>query len=295
MDSLKAFCLLLMASVLLRHSLGSVPEDAVDESDFDEDEKDEKKDSNVKKTCSCATTSGASKRDLSKNDVSWKQAGISQEEYVMLKRERRRTTKDALEMLASPEWTQLQKNSKGDTVSFLERGIARASFLLQGKVEARPKTLYDDMREDAEDVPSWNPTVQWVNILFHVSRRCYVFQQGVASGASGFFTARNFVNLSSGRNINGTYYLFYKSVNVSRAKSVENSVRGENGPSAFVMSPTPGNPYETDFKWLLNTDFKFSWWIQAMSSKIFPKVMLDYLSHLRSHVKRLKRVPVALQ
>ncbi|CAG0907782.1 unnamed protein product, partial [Cyprideis torosa] len=61
--------------------------------------------------------------------------------------------------------------------------------------------------------------------------------------------------------------------------------RAENGPSVIVLKSLTEN--ETEIQWLLNTDFKFNWFIRAMSDQIFPKVLLNYVYHLRLHVQDL--------
>ena len=87
-------------------------------------------------------------------------------------------------------------------------------------------------------------------------------------------------------------------------------VRGENGPTCYVLRPVPGNPDTCLFQWLLDTDLKvinyleihlppsksfnnpqFQGWIpQSIIDKALSGAQLDYIANVRLRAAELARV-----
>ncbi|XP_049782967.1 steroidogenic acute regulatory protein-like [Schistocerca cancellata] len=183
-----------------------------------------------------------------------------------------------------PDW-KLEKTVDDDTVHSRVLPKQNKVFRLTGVVDLPPKALLYLLFESVEQFPSWNPTVLQSHRVQVIDERTDVIYQVVADGAGGVFSSRDFVLLRNWNMKNGCYVVASASVTHPSIPKHNKYIRGENGPSCWVIQPAENN--RCICRWLLNTNLN-GWIPQYLLDTAFTTAMCDYMQCLRSHILKMK-------
>ncbi|ROT75996.1 StAR-related lipid transfer protein 3 [Penaeus vannamei] len=162
----------------------------------------------------------------------------------------------AWETVNSPGWKVEKETSHGDTVSSKVGPKGSKIYKLVGMVEVEPKTLFNEMLFNFENIPTWNKAITLGRVVQTIDSCTDVVYQVAAEGPGGVVSARDFVNVRHWKKIGDCWVSANVSVVHKDEPPQKSIVRGENGPGCWVFSPVAGAPKKCSFQWLLDTDLK---------------------------------------
>lgn len=194
--------------------------------------------------------------------------------------------KDAVDVANSDGWKVEKQTAEGDVVhsKFIRRN--HKIFRITGTVDIPPKVLFDVLKNNIENVPSWNPTLLQCRILKGINDKVSISYQVAAEGGGGIVSSRDFVTLRCCDVHNGVYVCAGTSILYSDMPAQKGYVRGENGPGCWVMTPIPNEPNKCIFQWVLDTNLK-GWIPQTIIDTALSFAMFDYIRYVRCYAKVL--------
>lgn len=192
----------------------------------------------------------------------------------------------AWETVNSPGWKVEKETSHGDTVSSKVGPKGSKIYKLVGMVEVEPKTLFNEMLFNFENIPTWNKAITLGRVVQTIDSCTDVVYQVAAEGPGGVVSARDFVNVRHWKKIGDCWVSANVSVVHKDEPPQKSIVRGENGPGCWVFSPVAGAPKKCSFQWLLDTDLK-GWIPQYVIDQALTFAMTDFLQCLRNYAPHI--------
>ncbi|CAF3412009.1 unnamed protein product [Rotaria socialis] len=182
-------------------------------------------------------------------------------------------------------WTEEAKSRDGlDVVvskEFPKWGrIFRVTSIIPGSYSGIVEMLF----ERQEDIPKWSPSVNDCKILEVINDDLYITYQLTNEQAQGFIAKRDFVNLAVRRFIDDTAILAAQACLHSKMPPNNSCVRGENGPTAYVVEKN--DEATCKFTWLLNVNLK-GWLPQYLINSSLASVQLNLVESLRNHTSKI--------
>lgn len=194
--------------------------------------------------------------------------------------------KEALNVVKSDGWKIEKQTAEGDIVHTKLIRRTHKIFRITATVDIPPKLLYEELRDNIENVPSWNPTLLQCRTLKAINEKVSVSYQVAAEGAGGIVSSRDFVNLRYCDAHEGSFVCAGTSIQFSDMPVQKSLVRGENGPGCWLMTPIPNEPNKCIFQWLLDTNLK-GWIPQSIIDTALSFAMCDYIGYIRCYAKAL--------
>ncbi|XP_055928831.1 stAR-related lipid transfer protein 3-like [Argiope bruennichi] len=153
-------------------------------------------------------------------------------------------------------------------------------FKFEGIVPLSPMKVVEILYFKAEEMHKWNPTVKRVKVIQKIDEYHDIAHVIATEGAAGLVSSRDFVNVRIWKKkdsgyVHGSVGITHPDVPV-KAKYV----RGEQGPTAYIMTPADENGETTKLQWLLNTNLK-GWIPQYLIDQTLSIVMMEYINSLR--------------
>lgn len=168
---------------------------------------------------------------------------------------------------------------------FLDHGQI---FLLQATLNIHPSIIFDDLAYNTKEQLDWNKFVSTYKILEKIEDNYDVVYCIVPGRLCGLVQARDFVFVRHYTKEHGEYMHSACSVTHANMPEQTSMVRGENGPSGWILETVPGETDKCNFFWFVNTNVKVplpKYILKiALSSKL-----LDYLKLLRQRIDTLNQ------
>ena len=181
--------------------------------------------------------------------------------------------------------TQIVLNTTdGDLIIKADHDTMGTVFIAEMELDIDPYEFFYAMWYNAEDTPDWNPSISGISVLMDINNQTRISYQEVGSVGNGFLSSRDFVNLNSFREIDGTYYITFQSITFPEKAVPSGWVRGWNGPSGFSIEPSGNGSFVS---WIFNTDMKMRWMPKSIMDSMFPTIVEGYLRNLRNYVDTL--------
>jgi len=195
--------------------------------------------------------------------------------------------KESLSCIRADGWKLEKQSAEGDLIhsKFIRRN--HKIFRITATVDIPPQLLYEELRDNIENVPSWNPTLQQCRILKVINDKVSVSYQVAAEGGGGIVSSRDFINLRYCDSQDGVFVCAGMSVVYPDMPAQKGFVRGENGPGCWLMTPIPNEPNKCIFQWLLDTNLK-GWIPQSIIDTALSFAMSDYVRYIRCYAKVLR-------
>jgi len=194
---------------------------------------------------------------------------------------------EAWATLNSDGWKEEKRTAEGDVVhsKFIRR--THKIFRITANVDMPPQLLYEELHNNIENVPTWNPTLIECRSLKVIDDKASISYQVAAEGGGGIVSSRDFVNLRYCDIRNGIYVCSGTSIPYPDMPPQKGHVRGENGPGCWVMHPIPNEPNKCTFQWLLDTNLK-GWIPQSIIDSALSFAMCDYVRYIRNYGTTLR-------
>lgn len=200
-------------------------------------------------------------------------------------------------------WSVEKKGAKGDLVESKKTEQFGKVYRFTGIVEAPPKFLYEEFKDNITKLPEWNPTILKSELIKEVGPGIDLSYQVTAGGGRGIIAPRDFVILrctaplnKEGQVVASDPYSYISSgvsVTVPGYPPHRDLVRGQNKVGCWFLKPrtvqTAGGKIETHtvFQWLMCCDLKGKI-PQFVLDAAFATVMLDYIVHVRKFAAEAK-------
>ncbi|GAB6019370.1 hypothetical protein CHUAL_000958 [Chamberlinius hualienensis] len=191
----------------------------------------------------------------------------------------------ALGFINSDDW-EIELTSGSDIVYSKKSFGNKKMYKFVGTVEASADFVFNELYVKVEQGPLWNKSVTDSRILQVINDSVDIVYQVAAESAGGVVASRDFVNLRTWEKRNDVFVSAGISVVHKKMPPQKSYVRGENGPSAFVIENIPDESHLCQFTWLLNTELK-GWIPQYLIDQALAKVMLDFVKYLRNHISSI--------
>ncbi|BES97517.1 Cholesterol-capturing domain [Nesidiocoris tenuis] len=184
------------------------------------------------------------------------------------------------ETLRNSDWTIEKETELGDTI-FSVRGLdGRKIFKSTSVFEVNAEELFRILYNELEDLPKWNPNIKNAKILEVVNDSTDITCQVSKEVGKGLIACREYVTLRHHQTVGEWKIIASVSILWPRMPSSKSIIRGDVGPSCWVIKPLGNKLCEVE--WLLNT--KINGWIplKAVESTL-SSVMVETIAHLRNH------------
>ncbi|XP_067003688.2 steroidogenic acute regulatory protein-like isoform X2 [Anabrus simplex] len=190
----------------------------------------------------------------------------------------------ALRMLNAPDW-RLEKTTVQGDIIHSKKIRGSKIYRMTGVIDVLPSQLLDLLFYDIEDLPSWNPTILKCKRVEVIDDQTDIIYQVTAEAGGGIVASRDFVNLRHWVLVDNSYVSAAVSITHPSHPPHKKYIRGEHGPSCWVMEPLDEDPTKCAFQWLLNTNLR-GWLPQSVVDAAFSSAMKDYMANLRTHAGR---------
>ncbi|KAJ8707027.1 hypothetical protein PYW08_011161 [Mythimna loreyi] len=229
---------------------------------------------------------------------------LTQEQIDEYKAQAHESMQNAWRIVNLPNWTLEKKGTKGDIVESRRTEQFGKVYRFTGMVEAPPKFLYEEFKDNITKLPEWNPTILKSELIKEVGPGIDLSYQVTAGGGRGIIAPRDFVILRctaplsrDGTPVTTEPYSYISSgvsVTVPGYPPHRDLVRGQNKVGCWYLKPrtvqTSGGKIETHtmFQWLMCCDLKGKI-PQFVLDAAFATVMLDYIVHVRKFAAEAKQ------
>ncbi|XP_022817009.1 steroidogenic acute regulatory protein-like isoform X1 [Spodoptera litura] len=228
---------------------------------------------------------------------------LTQEQIDEYKAQAHESMQNAWRIVNLSNWSVEKKGAKGDLVESKKTEQFGKVYRFTGIVEAPPKFLYEEFKDNITKLPEWNPTILKSELIKEVGPGVDLSYQVTAGGGRGIIAPRDFVILrctaplnKEGQVVTTDPYSYISSgvsVTVPGYPPHRDLVRGQNKVGCWFLKPrtvqTPGGKIETHtvFQWLMCCDLKGKI-PQFVLDAAFATVMLDYIVHVRKFAAEAK-------
>ncbi|CAH0698062.1 unnamed protein product [Spodoptera exigua] len=228
---------------------------------------------------------------------------LTQEQIDEYKAQAHESMQNAWRIVNLSNWSVEKKGAKGDLVESKKTEQFGKVYRFTGIVEAPPKFLYEEFKDNITKLPEWNPTILKSELIKEVGPGIDLSYQVTAGGGRGIIAPRDFVILrctaplnKEGQVVTSDPYSYISSgvsVTVPGYPPHRDLVRGQNKVGCWFLKPrtvqTAGGKIETHtvFQWLMCCDLKGKI-PQFVLDAAFATVMLDYIVHVRKFAAESK-------
>lgn len=155
------------------------------------------------------------------------------------------------------EWTPETPSIEGLNIHIHSRdGKPARIFKCQAEIPLSPDELFDELHGKFETSSTWNVTSAENNVVTQLDEYTDIVQIVSAPALGGMITSRDFVNTRTWRKQDGGYIFASVSAGKNVLKPQKGIVRGENGPTGFLILPHESSPFKSQLVWILNCDIK---------------------------------------
>ncbi|PNF43454.1 hypothetical protein B7P43_G11487 [Cryptotermes secundus] len=191
-------------------------------------------------------------------------------------------------MLNSPDWKLERETAEGDTVYSKKMPHVGKVLKLTGIVDFPPDQLLNELFSNVENIPNWNPSILEVRTVQVIDAHTDINYQVAKEAGGGIVSSRDFVILRHWEMRDQCYISAGISIKHPNVPPVKQYVRGDNGPTCWVMRPIAGDENRCIFQWLLNVDLK-GWLPHSVVESALTTTMLDHLRYMREYTEKLKQ------
>ncbi|XP_076356336.1 steroidogenic acute regulatory protein, mitochondrial-like isoform X1 [Tachypleus tridentatus] len=188
----------------------------------------------------------------------------------------------ALTIMASGKWKE-ERAQGHDVVQSCIVPVYGKVFRFIGIINWPLEHFLSEIFYKVEHVPKWNPTITEAKILRRINERTDIIHIISAPGAKGLVSGRDFVTLRTWQRRGKSIVHGMVSVNLPEMPEQPPRVRGEQGPSVYIITPVEGCPNKCQMQWLSNANLR-GWLPQYLIDQAMSTVMLDYVANLRKYV-----------
>lgn len=123
-------------------------------------------------------------------------------------------------------------------------------------IDLSPDDLFEVLYNQFEQSSVWNVTAAENKILKKLDEATDIVHLITAPALGGMVTSRDFVNTRKWRRQEGGYLIASTCAGKNLVKTSKGIVRGQNGPTGFIILPHEESPNKCRFIWVLNCDIK---------------------------------------
>jgi hypothetical protein len=221
-----------------------------------------------------ARKSGVGRRELSQ-DMKYRQEG---QEVLEV----------SWRILHSPDWKLEKETADGDKVYSKKMPGVGKVLKLTGTISFPAHQLLHEVLSRAESIPKWNPTILEAHMIQVIDAHTDISYQIAKEGGGGIVSSRDFVILRHWGMKDSCYVSAGISVKHPKVPPNKQYVRGESGPSCWVLRPILDDEDQCVFQWLLNVNLK-GWLPNSIVQSALTTSMLDYIIYLRRYTEKLKQ------
>ncbi|PSN36624.1 hypothetical protein C0J52_10451 [Blattella germanica] len=214
-------------------------------------------------------------------------AGGPTAQIMNYKRQGQEVLEDSWRTLNSSDWKLEKQTQEGDTIQSKKLPHGTKVLKLQGIVNFSPQALLTELFHNVGNLPKWNPSILETRTIQVIDDHTDISYQVGKEAGGGIVSSRDFVILRHWAIKDGCYISAGVSVPHPNVPPVKKYIRGENGPTCWVMRPIEGDPDHCVFEWLLNIDLK-GWLPNYVVVSALSTAMLEYIGHIRTHAEELK-------
>ncbi|KAJ9595086.1 hypothetical protein L9F63_013612, partial [Diploptera punctata] len=157
------------------------------------------------------------------------------------KREGQEVLEVSWKIINSPDWKLEKQTLEGDTIYSKELPHGMKVLKLTFIVDFSPRLLLEELFHRVGNIPKWNPTVLETRIVQVIDEHTDICYQVAKEGGGGIVSSRDFVILRHWGMKEGSYVSAGVSVLHPDIPPVKKYVRGENGPTCWVIRPVAEN------------------------------------------------------
>ncbi|XP_068082059.1 stAR-related lipid transfer protein 3 [Anabrus simplex] len=207
---------------------------------------------------------------------------MTQDQYLA---EAHRIFQVSWDILHNTNWRLEKHMENGDTVHSAHLPVVGKVFKAQGIVNMEPRALLNLMFCQPDQFSKWNPVIVESRLLQNIDENTHISYQVTAERVGGLVARRDFVILSHWAMRDNCYVLAGASVPHPAAPHHNRYVRGENGPSCWIMRPVKESKSRCQLEWYLDTNLR-GWLPQYVVDAAFSSIMLDNLNNVRAYAKK---------
>ncbi|XP_069684917.1 steroidogenic acute regulatory protein-like isoform X2 [Periplaneta americana] len=197
---------------------------------------------------------------------------------VKYKREGQEVLEVSWKILNSQDWKLEKKTESGDSIYSKQMPRMGKVLKLVGIVDLPPHILLGEVFHKIENLPKWNPTILEARIVEVIDDHTDISYQVAKEAGGGIVSSRDFVILRYWGMKEDCYVSAGVSVKHPEVPPVKHYVRGENGPTCWVMRPIPNDDNRCMFQWLLNVNLK-GWLPNYVVESALTQTMIDYMKY----------------
>ncbi|XP_023224845.1 stAR-related lipid transfer protein 3-like isoform X1 [Centruroides sculpturatus] len=162
-------------------------------------------------------------------------------------------------------------------------------FKFVGVIDTSVNKLAEELHFKFDSITAWNPVVKHSKLIQKIDNHTDVCYLVVAEAAGGLVSSRDFVNVRIWQKRDST--LVCASMATIHPEYPPNSkyIRGEQGPSVYVLTPVEGDSNKCHMQWLSTVDLK-GWLPQYLIDLSIAGSMLDFIHHLRKYLNDNRNV-----
>lgn len=155
------------------------------------------------------------------------------------------------------EWTPEVPSIEGLGIKIFScDGKPSRFFKCEAEIPLSPDELFDEIHGKFETSSTWNVTSAENNVVTKLNETTDVVHVVSAPALGGMITSRDFVNVRTWRKQDGGYLIGSGTAGKSVVKAQKGIVRGENGPTGYLILPHESSPFKSRLVWILNVDIK---------------------------------------
>ncbi|XP_022087090.1 stAR-related lipid transfer protein 3-like isoform X2 [Acanthaster planci] len=215
-------------------------------------------------------------------------ASIEEQEYLQKAKESLRLLDRILakqdgwhDEVKKPELNAIIRSNKFDN-------IKGKIYKLETQLPSPPEQVVDVLWDKVENAPSWNPTVLESEVLQQIDDHTDILYNVSTGGPGNIVAGRDFVAVRNYWQRGDVHVCSSIAVEHPKKPPCSKYVRGFNGPTGWVIESLNGDPSQSRFLWILNTDLNFKVWTpQAIIDTALCHVLMDICTSLQKYLREL--------
>lgn len=206
---------------------------------------------------------------------------LTTEELIHKKRAEEGLEK-ALNILTSNSWKTAKVIGEDIIQSQCIHKYGKA-YKFVGVINTSVNKLAEELFFKLDSMTKWNPVLKYSKIIQKIDSHTDVCYLVVAEGAGGLVSSRDFVNVRIWERRDSTFVCASTATIHQECPPNSKYIRGEQGPSVYVLTPVEGDANKCHMQWLLVTDLK-GWLPQYLIDLSLAGSMFDFVHHLRRYL-----------
>ncbi|XP_038045626.1 stAR-related lipid transfer protein 3-like [Patiria miniata] len=169
-------------------------------------------------------------------------------------------------------------------------------YKLETQLPVPPEQVVVVLWDKAENTPSWNPTVLVSEVLQQIDDHTDILYNVSTGGPGNIVAGRDFVAVRNYWQRGDVHVCSSIAVEHAKKPPCSQYVRGFNGPTGWLLERLDGDPSQSKFTWILNTDLNFKVWTpQAIIDTALCHVLMDICTSLQKHLQQLPQEAKVVQ